>query len=177
MWLICFVTLLQAFEAQSTNLFCKRQTNSAIFYSFHSTFLHSQDLATRFGLSLLADGGSFGCLCDALCRKKGEKDCNLPALCRCRMRAYCLFVDEGFLPLPDGFLSLLSVQVPISLWSIFVKLLQAYALLCSDCFIVCCRQTIVCSHQTIVCCRQTIVCSHQTKKNFVERETIICLPA
>ena len=90
------MTLLQAFEAQSTNLFCKRQTNRAIFYLFHSTFLRCQDLATRFDLPLLADGGSLGCLCDALCRKKGEKDCNLPALCRCRTRAYCLFVDEGF---------------------------------------------------------------------------------
>ncbi|EEX72620.1 hypothetical protein GCWU000325_00454 [Alloprevotella tannerae ATCC 51259] len=48
----------------------------------------------------------------------------------------------------------------------FVKLPRAYALLCSGCFIVCCRQTIVCSHQTIVCCRQTIVCSHQTKKTL-----------
>ena len=48
----------------------------------------------------------------------------------------------------------------------FVKLPRTYTLLCSGCFIVCCRQTIVCSHQTIVCCRQTIVCSHQTKKTL-----------
>ena len=160
------MTLLQAFEAQSTNLFCKRQTNRAIFYLFHPTFLRCQDLATRFDLPLLADGGSLGCLCDALCRKKGEKDCNLTASCCCRMRAYCLFVDEAFLPFPDGLLWLLSDQVLIFLGLMFVKLPRAYALLCSDCFIVCCRQTIVCSHQTIVCCRQTIVCSHQTKKTL-----------
>ena len=160
------MTLLQAFEAQSTNLFCKRQTNSAIFYLFHSTFLRCQDLAPRFGLPLLAAGGRFGCLCDALCRKKGEKDCNLTALSRCRTRAYCLFVDDGFLPLPDGFLSLLSDQVLIFFGLIFVALPRAYGLLCSGCFIICCRQTIVCSHQTIVCCRQTIVCSHQTKKTL-----------
>jgi len=171
------VTLLQAFEAQSTNLFCKRQTNSAIFYPFHSTFLRRQDLAPRFGRLLLAVGGSPDCLCAVLAPEKGENDSNLPAsYCR-RLRAYCHFVDEDFFSpsrwlviAPAGSNSHLSlIDICETSTGIRFALLRLFHCLLppNHCLLPPNHRLLPPNHRLLP----------PNEKNFVGRETIICLPA